>query len=269
MAATAAPRWPALLALALPVVAGLGYMGAFGAPRVYLAVNVLALVLGVAWVSFGRAPASEISRRALALLLLALLALPLLTGPRLDGVARWIPAGPVMLHAGMFALPALSLLVACDRASGPVVLLGAALVSVLQPDAASATALACAATGIAVAARSRRFGLVALAASIAAVAAALRGDLPPQPYVEHLMGDAASRSVAVAAALVLSLAVSFVLILRQGPLYRVERFALAGTLLGFTAAATIASYPTPLIGYGASAILGYALALGLRTRPAP
>ena len=265
--ATAAPRWPALLALALPVLAGLAYMAAFGAPRAYLAVNALSLVLGGAWTSLGRAPAGEASRRALALLLLALFALPLLTGPRLDGIARWIPAGPATLHAGMLALPALSLLAACDRARGPVVLLGAVLVSVLQPDAASAMALAGAAGGIALARGSRRFGLVALAGALAAVAAALRGDLPPEPFVEHVIGEAARRSVAVAAALVLSLAISFALILRQAPQYRVERFALAGTLLGFATAATIANHPTPLIGYGASAILGYALALGLRTRP--
>ena len=266
--ATAAPRWPALLALALPVLAGLGYMAAFGAPPAYLAVNAFSLVLGVAWTRFGRAPAAETSRRVLALLLLVLFALPLLTGPRLDGIARWIPAGPATLHAGMLALPALALLVAGDRAYGSQLLLAAVLVSLLQPDAASALALSCAAAGILLARRNWTLGLVALAGLVASLAAALRGDLPPQPFVEHVIGEAARLSVPVAVALFTALAASFFLILWRSPVDRAERFALAGTLLGFGAVAMVANYPTPLIGYGASAILGYALALGLRRRSA-
>lgn len=255
-----------ILALALPVVAGLGYMAAFGAPRAYLAVNALALLAGAVWIVLGRAPAAATARRVLALLLLALFALPLLTGPRLDEVARWIPAGPATLHAGMLTLPALALLAAADRAYGPQLLLAAVLVSLLQPDAASALALACAAGGVLLATRSWLFGGAALAALVASIAAALRGDLPPQPFVEQVIAEAAHHSVVAAVALVLALTASFVLMLRGAPADRAERFALAGTLLGFAAAATAANYPAPLIGYGASAILGYALAHGLRTR---
>ena len=266
--ADAGPRWPGILALALPVVAGLGYMAAFGAPSAYLAVNALALLLGVAWAILGRAPAAATVRILLALLLLALFALPLLTGPRLDGIARWIPAGPVTLHAGMLVLPALALLAAGDRAYGPHLVLAAVLLSLVQPDAASALALACAAAAIGLARRDRVFALAALAALVAGTAAALRGDLPPQPFVEHVIVDAARHSAIAAVALFLAMAGSFVVILRWAPGDRAERFALAGTLLGFAAAGAAANYPAPLIGYGASAILGYALALGLRTRTA-
>ena len=38
---------------------------------------------------------------------------------------------------------------------------------------------------------------------------------------------------------------------------------LAGTLMGFAVMATLSHYPTPLIGYGAAPVIGYALALGL------
>ena len=31
--------------------------------------------------------------------------LPLLTGPEMGGVARWLPAGPVSLHSGALLLP--------------------------------------------------------------------------------------------------------------------------------------------------------------------
>ena len=256
-------RWPAILALALPVFAGLGYMAAFGAPPSYLALNALALGLGVVWTALGRAPADATARRLVALVLVALLALPLFTGPHLDGIARWIPAGLVMLHAGMLTLPALALLAAEDRAYGPHVLLAAALLSLLHPDSASALALACAATGIAVGARRRLFGLIALVGLVAALAPFPRGDLPPQPFVEHLFSDAAHRSVALAAALALALAASLVVLVRWAGGSRAERLATAGTLIGFAGASLIGNYPTPLIGYGASAILGFALAAGL------
>jgi len=264
----AAGRRPALVALALPVLAGLAYMAAFGAPRSYLAVNALALVAGGAWILFARIPAAATPRRVAALVLLALLALPLLTGPELDGVARWIPLGPVTFHAGMLALPPLAVLAAGDRAQGPPLLLAAVLASLLQPDSATALALACAATGIALAGRARPFGLIAVAALVAALAAAQRGDLPPQPFVEHVIGDAARQSLAFSAGLLATLAAAFALVVWSGLPGRAERFALAGTLLGFAVAAMIASYPTPLIGYGASAIVGLAIALGLRSKPA-
>ena len=267
MAATL--RWSAILALALPVLAGLGYMAAFDPPRSYLAVNALALGVGFAWLGFGRAPTTTPSRRLVAVLLVALVALPLLSGPNLDGIARWIQAGPVTLHAGMLALPALALLAAEDRAYGPHLLLAAVLLSLLQPDAASALALACAAAGIAVSARDRLFGLVALAGLVAAYAASLRGELPPQPFVEHVFAEAAHRSIALAVALLLALAASLVAIVRFTDGTRAERFATAGALVGFAVASMIGPYPTPLIGYGAAAILGFALALGLRTRSAP
>jgi cell division protein FtsW (lipid II flippase) len=224
--------------------------------------------VGAVWTYFGRAPAATTSRRLFAFLLVALLALPLVTGPHLDGIARWIPAGPVTLHAGMLTVPALALLAARDRAYGPHLLLAGVLLSLLQPDAASALALACAAAGIALGARARLLWLVALVALVAALAASRGGDLPPQPFVEHLLADAVHRSVAVAAALVLALTASLAVVVRFADGGRTERFATAGTLIGFALASMIGNYPTPLIGYGASAILGFALALGLLRKPA-
>jgi hypothetical protein len=261
-------RWSALTALALPVLAGIGYMSAAGAPRTFLAVNALALGAGIVWASFGRAPSDAIHRRILAIALLALFALPLLTGPSLDGVARWIPAGPVTLHAGLLAVPALALLAANDRAYGPALLLAAGAVGLLQPDAASVLAVAGAAVAIALTARDRRFGLVAVVATVAAVIAFRRPDLPAQPFVEHVIADAAGEAVIAAIGLSFALLVSALLVGLFTHRDRSVRAALAATLLGFAGASLIGSYPTPLVGYGASAILGFALALGLRRKPA-
>ena len=268
-AAFPAVRWSAFIAVALPVLAGIGYMAAFGAPRSYLIVNALSLVGGAAWASLGRAPASSTARRVLALVLLAIFALPLLTGPRLDGVARWVPLGAVTLHAGMLTLPAMALLAANDRAYGPLLLLSAGAVALSQPDLASVLALAFAAAGITLAAGDRWFGLVAAAGIIAALVMPSGGELPPQPFVERVIVDAMRDSIPVGAALALALLASVLLTCRFTHRDRSVRFALAGTLAGFVAAALIGDFPTPLIGYGASAILGFALALGLRRRSAP
>ena len=72
-------------------------MAAMGAPTGYLAVNAGALALSTAWALFGQAPRGEKPRRILMLVLLALLFVPLLTGPDLNGIARWLPFGPFML----------------------------------------------------------------------------------------------------------------------------------------------------------------------------
>ena len=69
--------------------------------------------------------------------LLALLFVPLLTGPSLSGVARWLPLGPLIVHSGMFAVPALAVLAAQDRDYGAPILLTALLAAFLQPDAAT------------------------------------------------------------------------------------------------------------------------------------
>ena len=138
----------ALLALAVPVLAGLAYLAWFGAPGAYLAVNAGALVLGLGWIAFGRLPAAAAPRRALAVALVILLALPLLTGPALNGVARWIPLGPLALHSGMLALPLLAVLAADERAYGVPLLLAALFIALLQPDAASAFALTFACVGL-------------------------------------------------------------------------------------------------------------------------
>jgi len=262
-------RSPALFALALPVLAGLAYMVAFDAPRNYLAVNALTLLAGAVWTVFGGIPAGTAPRRIIVLVLLALLALPLLTGPQFDGVARWIPAGPVTLHAGMLTVPAIALLAAGDRRYGPWLLTSAVLVCAFQPDTASALALTCAAAGIAIGDGDRRFGVVAIIGLITAAAAARAAELPPQAFVEHVIVDAAHRAPVAGFGLAFALAGSVFVICRFMRRDRDARFGIAGALIGFAAASMIANYPTPLIGYGASAILGFALALGLRKRIAP
>lgn len=255
---------PRLLALAMPALAGLAYMAAFDAPLAYIMGSAGALAIALLLIALGRLPADPLRRRLLASALLALLALPLLTGPELNGISRWIPLGPVVLHSGMLALPAFAVLAAQEREDGALMLLAALFITLLQPDAAGAFAITFAAVGLHHVTRDWRMGVVAIAGFVAAIVAALRGELPAQPFVERVVVEALDQSALAALGLFGALVVGFLLILFRGRPVAAERFALAGTLFGFGMMALMSNYPSPLIGYGAAPILGYGLALGFR-----
>lgn len=259
-------RLPALLALGLPVLAGLACLAALGAPLRYLAINGAALGLTLPWLMFARMPASVRTRRALILCLLALLFVPLLSGPHLNGIARWLPLGPFMLHAGALAFPALAVLAAREKDYAAPILLTALLAASFQPDAALGFAIVFAAVGLHDAMRDWQVGGVVIIGFLASIMMALRGKLPAQPFVERVLVDAALVQPLIALALFAALGGGFVLILRRVPLGRDARFALAGSLFGFSIMALISNYPSVLIGYGAAPILGYGLALGLTGR---
>lgn len=257
-------RLPALLALALPCLAGLACLALAGAPGAYLAINAGALAAALAWICAGRLPPDEWPRRVLAAVLLAVLALPLVTGPVVNGVARWIRLGPAAINAGLLAIPLLAVLAALDRAYAPPLLLAALLLTLLQPDAAGAFALTFGAVGLHHVTRDWRFGLIAIVAFIAALAASLRGELPARPLADRVLVEFALASPIIALAAFAALVAGFCLMLFAVPMSRSSRYALAGTLFGFSMMGLMSNYPSPLIGHGAAAILGYGLALSDR-----
>ena len=251
----------AVLALAVPCIAGLLYLALFGAPASYALINAVALVAALLWIFVGRLPQARLWRRYAALGLIVLLALPLLTGPSINGVARWLSLGGFGLHAGMLTIPLLAVLAASDRAAGAYLMLAATLVAFAQPDAASVLALSLASFGMWVGHRDGKAGAVAALGLFATVAASFAGDLPPQQFVERVIPDLSASSPAMAAALGGALIVSIALIAWRTNTPLAQRLALAGTLTGFTLAALLGNYPYPLIGYGAAAILGFGFAL--------
>ena len=260
-------RWAALLALCLPVLAGLGYLAWDGALDTYLATNAIALLLGLAAVFALRAPEALGTVRILLAILLIVLALPLVTGPEIKGIARWIPLGPVQLHAGSIALPAFACLAARDENMRVGWLLAATFFAVLQPDAACAFALCGAAAGLYFSGGDWRDAVATGVAFFAGIAASIRGELPVQPFVERVLVTLSLEAPFLALVLFASLVASFFLIAHA--LYRPkpERFALAGALFGFSLLGVVSNYPSVLIGYGASPILGFGLALALSHKP--
>ncbi len=253
-------RFPALLAIALPVLVGLAYMATGGAPSAYLIVNGAALALSALIVLIGLPPLGRRARIIAVAGLVALFALPLLTGPSMNGIARWLPIGPFILHAGMLTIPALVVLAARDDRLGPPALAAALLIALAQPDFASAFALIGGAIGAYQVRSDWRFGLVVIGGFFIAIAAALQGELPAVPFVERIIIDALPTAPLMAALIALSIAGAVLIMLFGTGLPRIARYPTGMTLFGFWLAALISNYPTPLAGYGAAAIIGYALA---------
>lgn len=260
-------RLSALLPLGVPVLAGLVAMALLGAPWVYLAANAAALAAACILLLL-LPPLKTGGRiaRGLAIVLLLAMFLPLATGPELAGIARWIALGPVSLHAGMLAIPALCVIAARDPDYAAPLFLAALLACLLQPDAASAFALTFAAVGIHHVTRDWKMGVVAIAGFFAMMAAAVRGELPAVEFADRVLVQYATDNALLALGLFASLVVSFCLIALALPVARPARLALAGSLFGFSVMGVMSNYPSPLIGYGAAAILGYGLALGLSTK---
>ena len=253
-------RFPALLAIALPVLAGLAYMATGGAPRAYLIVNGGALILAALIVMIGLPKLGRRARIVAGAALLVLFALPLLTGPSMNGIARWLPLGPFILHAGMLTIPALAVLAARDDRFGPPALAAALLTALAQPDFASAFALIGGAIGAYQVRSDWRFGLVVIGGFFIAIAAALQGELPAVAFVERIIIDALPTAPLMAGLIALSIVGAVLIMLFGTGLPRIARYPIGLSLFGFWLASLISNYPTPLAGYGAAAIIGFALA---------
>lgn len=254
------------------MLAGALYMALAGAPSHYALVNLAALALACLFILIGRGPHTAPSRHLLVIALVVFMLSPLVVGPELtsitgDRVVRWFPLGPIALHTGMFAAPALCVLAARNRKLAAPILLVALAAALFQPDAGTGFALTFAAVGLHHVTKDWKVGAVAVLGFFASLLMAVRGELAPQPFVERVLMDAAEHSVIVAIALALSLAATFALILFAIPFDRAKRFALAGLFFGYAVMSLMAPYPAPLIGYGAAPILGFGLALGLHRIP--
>ncbi|MXP09855.1 hypothetical protein [Pseudoblastomonas halimionae] len=258
-------RAAALLALAIPVAAGLAFMATQGAPSHYLAINGGCLLIALGLVAF--VPHPKVEDDVAAVILTALLFMPFFIGPEINGVHRWIGSGPIGLNSALLALPALAVFAARMEWRPRLGLSLAALAAaVVQPDASLALAVGGAAIGVALATRDTKPALVAIAGLLAAIWAHKRGLLPPQAFVEQVYLDAAAIHPLWLVLLVVATIVGIVLIALDRSIGRPERFALAGAMTGFVYTAAISSYPTPLVGYSAAPILGLAIALWLARR---
>ncbi|MXO71428.1 hypothetical protein [Alteraurantiacibacter buctensis] len=259
---------PALLALGLPVLAGVACLVALGAPASYWQVNLGALVLVCGLIAL-LPPLTGKRNRLLAGVLLALLLLAAVIGPEYNGVQRWLALGPLRLNAGFLAIPALAVLAARMPGRGPHLLAAALIAALLMPDAGAGAAITFAAVGLHQVTRDFRMGLLVIAGFMLSLWMAVNGELPPAPFVEQVTTQYAAAGLAWPSVVLLALALGFALLLFTLPLEAPARYALAGSLFGFAMMALMNTYPFPLVAYGAGPILGYGLALALHRSPAP
>lgn len=252
------------------VALGMAYMGMAGAPYRYLGMNAAALVLGLvalaATVRFlrqvDRLPGPVTLALGAALLAVAVFGVPV------EGATRWVRAGAVTLQPSLIVLPFMVVAFAERRdtaATGGMLL--AALSVAIQPDRAMAGVLA-AGLGVLACLRPDRWAITALLGAAAAFAATLvRADrLPAVPYVDQIfytsfeVGALAGLAVLAGSLLILAPAAAG----RLADPRRGEVYAVFGAVwLAMLAAAALGNYPTPLVGYGGSAILGYLLSLAV------
>lgn len=264
MGSRIADRGRLTLPLVVPTLGGLAYLIAFGARTSLLVVNAAALVLGALWVIWGRIPSRPEVRCGLAALALPSLFLPPLLNLDAGGVARWLPLGPFLLHAGMLLLPVILVIAAGMPRAGPWLLAVAALALGLQPDAGTLAGLSAASAVLGVMQRSPLHALVAGGSLALTLTTWRAGTLEAQVFTEGVLMQVWQSAPAAAVALGALLFVALpVLLLRAPPLARAQALALAALLAGWSIAALFAPFPYPLIGYGAAPILGMALALGM------
>lgn len=267
---SARPRLLGLICGAGAVALGLAYMLAASAPSRYLLVNLAALVLGAtAWLALGSTAAGRLAGAGPAVLALAapILATALF-GVAADGASRWLSVGPLNLQVSLIVLPAMIVLYARrPDAFGTAGLLIAALALAIQPDRAMAGVLLAGLLAVVFAAPSRHVFIAAVAAMLAFGWTLLKPDtLPASPYVDRILYTAfdvhllAGLAVVIGAvALVMPAAIG---VLRGGS-NRPALLAFGGCWLGVVVAAALDNYPTPLVGYGGSAVLGYLLSVAL------
>lgn len=262
------PRVVGMVCATVSVALGLVYLAMAGAPARSLGVNASALVIGLAVLALLGLIGSTQSRLigASILTMAAILLATAMFGVSVEGAARWVQISGFSLQPSLILVPVM--LVAFARCRSPLATAGlivAAVAMAIQPDRAMAGMMV---AGLAVLAcqRTDRFVLCALAASLVCLVVTIaRPDtLPAAQYVDQVLKSSfdvhalAGGAVTVGVALLL---VPAVLGWRVDPAHRDTYATFGAVWLAAIIAAGLGNYPTPIVGYGASAIIGYMLSL--------
>jgi hypothetical protein len=246
---------------------GLLYLRAAGAPTSHLIVNALSLVMGLALV--GVIPQSTQGSRAAGGVVLALGVMLLATamfGVSVEGASRWVRVGGVSLQISLIVLPGMLVLFA--RSGGILATTGVVLAAFglgLQPDRAMAGIMAAALAVLALYRQERQVVLALTAAGVSFAVTLLRADsLPAVPYVDQILYTSFEVHPLAGIAVLggsLLLIVPALAGFWMDSTNRAAHAVFGLVWLGMVVAAALGNYPTPVVGYGGSAILGYALSL--------
>lgn len=272
-----AARHPRALGIACGVGAvllGLAYLAIAGAPARYGVLNAAACAAGLALLAVAsrfatarQAPGALMLAGAFALLATALLGQPV------EGAARWVRVGGLVVQPSLILLPAMIVAFARIRtALSAGAMLVAAAAMALQPDRAMAGMLALGLLASA-AARPGRDGWLVAGASLAAFAVTLvRPDsFGASPFVDQIFWTAFTVHPAAGIAVLTGTAMLLLpaIVGQRADADHRAMYAAFGCAWGAAIlAAAMGNYPTPVVGYGGSAVLGYLLSLGALPRAA-
>lgn len=262
------PARMAALCVILATGLGLVYMMLADAPVGYLVSNISALVLGflaVGVVSLG-ARFHQLGAGVISCTLAAILLLTSMFGSSLDGATRWISAGGLFVQSSLLILPVMAILFARVRnVPSTAGIMLAALALATQPDRGMSAALATGMIAL-VALKPERNVMIATSAALCGfVATMLQPDvLPAVPYVDQILYSSfdvhplAGLAVLAGAALLI---VPAVVGLFSDSENRGIWAVFAAVWIAIIIAAALGNYPTPIVGYGGSAIIGYVVCL--------
>ena len=250
------------------VVLGVVYMVIAGAPARYLGVNIGALAIGLSMLGLLDRTAAAEQRWidgvsiAMAITMLA----TALFGSEVDGAARWVNLGGVAIQPSLILMPVMLVTFSRIRSVlATVSIIVAAAAMALQPDRAMAGMLALCLAALAIM-RPDRHVWVALAGSLFSfVATLVRPDmLPAVPYVDQILYSSFdihnAAGIAVLGGMAMLLVPAIVGWSRDAG-NRTIYCAFGTVWFAAIVAAALGNYPTPIVGYGGSAIIGYVLSL--------
>lgn len=262
-------RQPRTVGIACALAAtclGIAYLMAAGAPASRSVINGVAFLLGAVALAGVGGAMPQISRHSgpLVLVMGFSLLVTAVLGVAADGASRWIMIGPLSVQVSLVFLPLMAVTFArYPTLAGCLGIAVAALALALQPDRAMAGVLAFA---MAVLAITRPGSLTASALIVALTAflvSLMRPDeLPAVPYVDQVLFTAFQVHILAGAAVWLGsllLLVPPILGWRGNADLGHAYLVFGAVWLGCIAAAALGNYPTPVVGYGGSAILGYLL----------
>ncbi|KQT32609.1 hypothetical protein ASG29_12715 [Sphingomonas sp. Leaf412] len=234
-------------------VLGLVHLVAAGASPFMPVTNAVALVLALTLLAFTwrtTIPAGVVVVATGAVLLATAF-----LGSSAEGATRWVRIAGIAVQPSLILLPLAIVLHVTGRNRATTAGLAlAALALAVQPDRAMAGALL-----VALLAGGRRSGAIApAAAAIGLAVAMIRPDaVPAVPSVDGVLYAALHMNVVAAVAVFAGTAILLApLAIARAP----ATAAFGACWLGVVAAAALGDYPTPLVGFGGSAILGYLLA---------